>query len=130
MEAEPLLKVRGLRVAVSMLATPALPPAGRAIEAAVMGRSLPPKVLLIWMRRRSAPMERCRVWRRVASLKAPPPPFYVGPVSFTNSGVIMAVTTYKWRGRHVVWLNQLRHGRPGGHPMPVGVLPRSQNIPA
>jgi hypothetical protein len=47
MEVEPLLKVRGLRVAVSMPATPALPPAGRAIEAAVMGRSLPPKVLLI-----------------------------------------------------------------------------------
>jgi len=56
-----------------MPATPALPPVGRAMEAAVMGRSLPPKVLLIWRRRRSAPMERCSVCRRVASLKTPLP---------------------------------------------------------
>jgi hypothetical protein len=68
----PLLKVRGLSVDVSMPATPALPPVGRAIVAAVMGRSEPPKVLLIWMRMRGAPMDMCSVWRRVASRKTPP----------------------------------------------------------
>ena len=68
----PFLKVRGFRVVVSMPETPALPEVGRAMVAAVMGRSEPPKVLLIWRRMRSAGRERWRVWRRVASLNTPP----------------------------------------------------------
>lgn len=72
------MKVSGFAVVVSMPATPALPPVGSAIEAAVMGRSLPPNVLLIWIRSRSAPMDRCSVWRSVASLNTAPPPFCAG----------------------------------------------------
>jgi hypothetical protein len=45
-ELEPL-KVSPIRVVVSMPLTPAFPPVGRAIEAAVIGRSLPPKVFEI-----------------------------------------------------------------------------------
>lgn len=73
---EPLLKVRGWRVVVSMLGTPGLLFEGRAMVAAVMGRSLPPKVLLICRRSRSVPRERCRVWRRVASWKTVLPLLY------------------------------------------------------
>lgn len=89
MDAEPLLNVRGLSVAVSIPATPALPPAGRAMEAAVMGKSLPPNVLLIWIRRRSVPIDKWRVWRSVASLKtAPPPVCFRASVSHTRPLVL------------------------------------------
>jgi hypothetical protein len=52
--------------------TPAAPSVGRPIDAAVMGRSEPPKVLEKAMRRVGAPMEMWRVWRRVASLRTEP----------------------------------------------------------
>lgn len=54
-------KVRPLRVEVSIPETPAAPLRGRAIEAAVMGKSEPPKVLDSWMRIRDAPMEAWKV---------------------------------------------------------------------
>lgn len=54
-------KVSPLVVAVSIPETPAAPPSGRATEAAVMGRSEPPKVLVSWKRMRDAPIEAWKV---------------------------------------------------------------------
>ena len=67
-EADPL-KVKPAMGDASIALTPAFPEVGRASEAAVMGRSVVPKVLENWIRRRVVAMERCKVWRIVASLK-------------------------------------------------------------
>jgi hypothetical protein len=63
------LKVRPLRGEASIPLTPAFPPVGRPTEAAVIVKSLPPKVFDIWILILSAPIDMWSVCRTVASLK-------------------------------------------------------------
>jgi len=49
--------------------TPAFPEAGIARDAAVIGKSVVPKVFDNWIRKRVVAIEMCKVWRTVASLK-------------------------------------------------------------
>lgn len=67
------LNVSPLSVVVSIVLTPAAPPVGRARDAAVMGKALPPNVLEMRMRILSAPMDTWSVCRSVASLNTPAP---------------------------------------------------------
>lgn len=63
------LNVNPFRVEIWMAFEPALSPTGKAMEAAVMGKSDWPKVLESWMRSVDVGMETWNVWRSVASVK-------------------------------------------------------------
>lgn len=71
------LKVSPLRVVASIPLTPAAPPVGKARDAAVIGKALPPNVFEIWIRILSAPMDMCSVCLSVASLNTPDPVYII-----------------------------------------------------
>lgn len=87
-----------------------------------MGRSEPPKVLEMMILILGAPMDICRVWRRVASRMTEPELWLQYQYARHDDECVCVWGKYELRWRHVVLLHELRHADPGVDPVGCSIL--------